>query len=214
MSKSLIFLICVAAAVLAVLLLATFTPTSRLEVFDGCPINGSGRGSEKTHENELKNRYVMPGGGDFDAWVDLQKMLETASPAALDEQKAVEVTGYVREVKSGGVESCNCRSSDPRDMDSHLELTPRDGQGIQEVVICEVTPRTRELAHERGEDWSTQALKARFLGRRVTVEGWLFFDPDHVEEAFANNPQDNGSRPNWRGTSWEVHPVTRIELTP
>jgi hypothetical protein len=47
------------------------------------------------------------------------------------------------------------------------------------------------------------------MGHWCEFEGWLYFDVDHDEEAENTNPQ----RPaNWRATSWEIHPVTKITV--
>jgi hypothetical protein len=38
---------------------------------------------------------------------------------------------------------------------------------------------------------------------RVRVYGWLFYDDPHAGD---------GSVGTWRGTAWEVHPITRVEV--
>lgn len=38
---------------------------------------------------------------------------------------------------------------------------------------------------------------------RVRIYGWLFFDNWHAAD---------GSVGTWRGSAWEIHPITRIEI--
>jgi hypothetical protein len=73
----------------------------------------------------------------------------------------------------------------------------------------EVTPRSRALAEQRGEDWSSAALRGHFRGRWVRVRGWLLFDAEHLAESMNTAP---GRRGDWRATAWELHPVTSLEL--
>src|SRR5205823_13818512 len=116
-------------------------------------------------------------------------------------------------VKPGGVETCNCRSKDPAFRDTHIELTPDVNlTDPQFRVIIEVTPRIREIMSKNNLDWSTGALKSTIKGKKVEVSGWLFYDSEHEDASFANDPEDHIGRLNWRGTCWEIHPVTNIKI--
>jgi hypothetical protein len=55
-------------------------------------------------------------------------------------------------------------------------------------VIVEVTPRSRALAEQRGEDWSTNSLHDHFYGRWVRVRGWLLFDTEHLAQSVNTSP--------------------------
>jgi hypothetical protein len=46
----------------------------------------------------------------------------------------------------------------------------------------------------------------------VKIQGWLFYDFSHKTENYAEDPDDNIGRPNWRATGWEIHPITAIEV--
>lgn len=98
----------------------------------------------------------------------------------------------------------------PRDRDTYIllvvDLTRTDSTPR---VAIEVTPRWRARMRQRGEDWSTAALKARLLGRRVRATGWLLFDRPN-EDASQHTAVDPAR--NARTTAWELHPVTGIEL--
>jgi hypothetical protein len=211
----LLFLILLAGLVLALVL---FVPgrggASYLDNLDGCPITGSARGTDKASDNRLKNRYESPHTEDFEPAISLDALLAAGSPQDFDNRRAVRLVGYVRNVKVGGVESCNCRAIDPAHRDTHVELVSDAGEDERKVVIAEITPRIRRIAAQQGMDWSTDALKSKYLGQRVSIEGWLYFDPDHIEESFANDPADSRGKTNWRGTCWEIHPVTSIVQAP
>ena len=78
-------------------------------------------------------------------------------------------------------------------------------------VVTEVTPWFREAIAA----WSTTSLgqfasyRSGYSGTnqqspgRIRVFGWLFYDNPHAGD---------GSVGTWRGTAWEVHPITRIEV--
>ena len=68
------------------------------------------------------------------------------------------------------------------------------------------------MMEAQGVDWSTSNLKSTFKNKFVHIQGWLFYDASHNKEDFANDPNDNIGRKNWRATCWEVHPITSIEM--
>jgi hypothetical protein len=79
-------------------------------------------------------------------------------------------------------------------------------------VIAEVTPRFRAMMEKKGIDWSTEGLRKAIKGQWVEIRGWIFFDPEHVEESFANDPKDEVPGKNWRASCWEIHPITYIKI--
>ena len=113
---------------------------------------------------------------------------DLAAMAAL-EARGVTVTGYIATVFEAG------------DGDFHIQLTEAPpgrclrGGGTNQLVT-ELTP-------------SIQARKPAYAFARlfalcgqatpVRISGWLLNDWPHQDES-------------WRGTPWEVHPVTRIEV--
>ena len=126
--------------------------------------------------------------------------------------QAVDVEGYVAEVKPGGIESCNCHAVGLDVRDTHIDLTgdPMHDDPTRHVIV-EVTPAWRRAMARRGLDWTTRGLRRDLLGRWVRVRGWLFFDSEHADEAENTAP---GRERDWRGTAWEVHPVTSIQVLP
>ncbi|HYR88496.1 MAG TPA: SH3 domain-containing protein [Terriglobia bacterium] len=123
------------------------------------------------------------------------------------------VEGYLSMVKAAGKESTNCYSASRKDF--HFEILPSD-QGDpkirrDEIIITEITPWFSEVisgwttanlgqfaSYRNGYSGSMQRSPAR-----VRVYGWLFYDDPHSGDASVGT---------WRGTAWEIHPVTRIEV--
>jgi hypothetical protein len=206
-----------ALALLAVWYLQYRPPTRRrapqpaLETFNGCGMQGDASSPAVRELNLLKNRYTAPEPQQLDPRVTLAAMLEPGDDRARwNDHHAAEITGYVWDVKVGGVETVNCRAADPPDRDTHIELVldPMNGSRDRRVIV-EVTPRTRAIAEQRGEDWSTPTLRDHFQGRWVRVSGWLLFDTEHREQSANTAP---GRPRDWRATAWEIHPVTSLEV--
>jgi len=163
----------------------------------------------------LKNRVDAP--TRFDSSVTLKAMLEPGRDRHRWDSRTgdgVRITGYVAWIIPNFLgESCNCYRTDDAHTDDHLDLVlfPADTSYFPKHVIVEITPRMKYLAKQRGTDWSTPALQKKFLGKKVTVEGWLLYDKGHEDIAKNTHPVDPKHR-NWRATCWEVHPVTNIKL--
>jgi hypothetical protein len=187
------------------------TPGPNLEVLNGCGIEGDASSSAVRRLNLLKNRYAAPEPHQLDPSVTLAAMLEPGDDRARwNDHRAAEITGYVLGVKVGGVETVNCHAKESSERDTHIELVLDPMNSTEDrCVIVEVTPRIRVLAEERGEDWSTPALRDHFHGRWVRVRGWLLFDAEHESQSLNTAP---GRPRDWRATAWEIHPVTSLEV--
>lgn len=113
------------------------------------------------------------------------------------EGAAIEVEGYIADLKLETPEPPNCYSTDARSRDYHLWLTEQPHQGKRESVVVEITPRVR-VSHS---GWSEDRLRALVETQaRVRLRGWLMFDQMHPE-----------SMPWTRFTLWEMHPIMRID---
>ena len=156
----------------------------------------------------LKNREAAPRPEDFDPRATLGALLEAGDDRARwSESRAAAVEGYVVAVTEAGVEAANCFWPTRRDIHIDLAQTPDAPPAAR--LVTEVTPRWRERVAGRGLDWSAGALGRALVGRRCRVEGWLLFDRQHAEESENVAPGKPG---NWRGTAWEIHPVTDIKV--
>lgn len=175
-----------------------------------CPPEGSAKSPSLQALNKLKNRLRGP------APAAIRELTIQALTAAGDDrdrwsdQDASEFTGYVSTVKSGGSETCNCKTSDGQYYDTHIELT--SGPNDESLpVIVEVTPAWRRYEATLGSDWSTAALKQSILHHYVRVRGWMFYDAQHTNNAENTNPEGEQL---WRRTAWEVHPITGLQVVP
>ena len=175
-----------------------------------CPVEGFALTERKRALLRLKNRDATPQAADFDARVSLAALVAPGDDRARwDEGRAARVEGYVVEVRPGAVEAANCFSLAERD--THIHVAARADAPAREVLVVEVTPRTRRAAAARGLDWSQEGLRRALTGRRCRFEGWLLYDREHDGEAENTAP---GRAGNWRATAWELHPLTHIEVLP
>ncbi len=181
------------------------------EVYHGCGMDGSARSKKVKDLNELKNRFNFPEAKDFDKNVTLKAMLLPGNDLKRwNYHKAAEITGYIYNVKPGGIESCNCEAKNLLYRDTHIELILNPNETAEtKRVIVEVTPRIRAIMEKKGINWTTQALRKNFLGKWVKVQGWLMFDAEHAKQSGNTNPENTKD---WRATAWEIHPVTNIEI--
>ena len=191
---------------------------------DVCPAGGTPGGRHES-ANRLKNRVVSR--CSFRAMTVEQvrrlkglpsdvRALPAKDPRRVYlkalESRPVVVEGFIGMVKRGGSESTNCGSSTRKDL--HIDMTavstdPKSNR--DEHVVVEVTPWFSETF----TGWTSAALGqfASYRGgysgtnhgtpTKARIYGWLYFDNPHASD---------GSVGTWRGTAWEVHPVTRIEV--
>jgi hypothetical protein len=194
-----------------------------------CGITGDG-GDSIT--NKRKNRVDVPSGYHavmFEAVSSLdypkgkKRSLEDWSDqdlAAIEPYQGIPISieGYLYKLKvesysprpgKRGGESTNCHFHLATDVDWHMPLTLNAGDGEETSVIVETTPRVRK----DHPNWTTAALKpwtahvgnnpnSHYNHQKVRISGWLMLDPEHQDMI------NNGLR----GTLWEIHPVTKIEV--
>jgi hypothetical protein len=166
-----------------------------------CPPQGDAKNARVSALDVLKNRQgsVLA----VDSSITLAAILKPGTDAQrFSTAKGATVTGYVAEVKPGGLESCNCHAADLPNRDTHIALVadPKDFGNGRRYVIVEVTPHTRKAGINQA------SLKA-LLHKKVTVTGDIFFDEEHKQNAENTNP---GGKNNWRATCVELHPVFEI----
>lgn len=160
--------------------------------------------------NQQKNRWHAPVDADIDPAFTLDALLQPGNDdTRFNDSKAGEIEGWVVNVKVGGVETVNCKATDPLYRDTHIEVADHMGAPETERVIVEVTPRWRAAMQAQGVDWSTAGLQA-LIGKRVRFRGWQLFDEEHRGQA-RNTAPTNAS--DWRATVWELHPVTAFVVT-
>jgi hypothetical protein len=166
-------------------------------------------------EGQLPNGLGKSNHGDF-----------TSELKALGEGKIHGVVGYLYAVKAEGKESSNCQLDPGTDdenvdfhifigFDSHLagrlrngNVTAADKRNIDpSSMIVEMTPHYRGRFHP---EWTLKAVKDQ-IGQQVRVEGQLMVDNEHYIASQDCGRSDHTSGC-WRGTVWELHPVTDFEV--
>jgi hypothetical protein len=173
-----------------------------------CPNVGIALTSRARSLHRLKNRTAFPQAADFDSRVTLDALLQRGDDSdRWSTDRAGRVQGYVIDVAYARPEATNCWNPCRRDI--HIVISTRKDAPKTEQVIVEVTPSLRNLATEKGIDWSEQTLQQQLVGHWCEFEGWLYFDLGHDEEAENTAPTRPG---NWRATAWEIHPVTKIAV--
>ena len=173
-----------------------------------CPSAGIAITGRTRHLHSLKNRTAIPQAADFDSRVTVDALLQRGDDHdRWSTDRAARVQGLVVDVAYAGTEAANCFNPCRRDI--HILIANRKEAPKSEQIVLEVTPKLRDWAAARGIDWSEQTLKAQLIGRWCEFEGWLYFDAGHAEESENIAP---GNPENWRGTAWEVHPITKITV--
>lgn len=111
------------------------------------------------------------------------------------------MVGYLVAIKpqtGGSGESTNCYMTRPAEVDWHVALVERTGDGEAEAIVVETTPRVR-VDHPK---WTVTRLRSWVdSGGAVRISGWLLFDLAH---------RNHLGR--YRKTLWEIHPITRMEV--
>lgn len=189
-------------------------PAAAQRLFHGCPLQGDAVQTDNQRLNQQKNRTDLPEGSKYYR-VRLEDVLRPGPDAnRFPVGVAAEMVGFVRHVKKGSKETCNCKATSDELTDTHIDLVPgpeRGRNGPRQSVVVEVSPRMRELLLASGKDMSTDKLKDDLTGRWVRVRGWLFYDPEHTENAAATNPRGSNI---YKGGNWEIHPITDIKVLP
>ena len=183
-------------------------PTPQEETFKGCPAGGDGTDPEL---NRLKNRIdavARPAATTVDtllhlpwpAGVDSKHMAQwsAADRAQVDRSNGagLQVDADLIRIQAEGAESPNCHST--TDIDYHMWIAAQPTSDRTQAVIVEITPRMRAL--HPGWTLATFQQLARDKAR-VRVTGWLMLDPEHPDQVGKT-----------RGTIWELHPVTKVEV--
>ena len=114
---------------------------------------------------------------------------------------ALRTTGFlshkVNVENSGSGESTNCHFLADDDVDWHIYLQENTSDGIDKAVIVETTPRIRRV-----HQWDPTVLdKWVNSDKPVRITGFLMLDPEHRNQVGK-----------YRGTVWEIHPITNIEV--
>lgn len=174
-----------------------------------CPVTGLTQDAKRptakiTALNRLKNRTTTP--TNIDNSITLESILAHGNDTGrFSNSKAITITGFITDVKSGGAEDCNCYYGKDPYIDTHIEIAASATEtNKKKMMVVEITPRIK-ATHDK---WNTKELK-KLIGKQVTVTGWMMFDNNHWQNSLNTNP--NGGNV-YRATAWEIHPVMDLEV--
>jgi len=166
-----------------------------------CGVKGNTADPKMQELNNSKNRTDEPASNEYIpvSWDDMNNL---PANRVNDIQGApVSVAGYlsyrVKEQTGAPGETTNCNLLKPDEVDWQMYLTKSPNQLIKTAIIVETTPRVRP-----NHKWTT-AMLAPYVkqNKQVRISGWLMYDFQHL-----------GAVGTQRGTVWEVHPITKIEV--
>lgn len=182
--------------------------TPQEETFKGCPAGGDGTDPEL---NTLKNRIdpvAAPATIPLTSILNLpwpdgvnkkhMAQWSAADRATVERHNGVGVTveAYFIRVQPEGPESPNCHST--TDIDFHEWITANASDDRTKAVVIEVGPRQRE----KHPGWTLKNFQNLANQKaKVRVTGWIMLDPEHPDQVGKT-----------RGTIWELHPVTKVEV--
>ena len=163
-----------------------------------CPPEGDSPKEKFQELDKLKNRTEKK--SYIDENIDVNSFLcSCPDQKKFSNTMYVTVTGYMVGLKYGGAETCECHSKEKTDEDFHIEIAVNAGETDKsKMVVCEMTRETRSILF---------ADLKKYIGHKVKIEGYLFFDEEHWQNSVNTNPTGTDL---WRATAWEVHPVFSV----
>ena len=182
----------------SLMLILAFAGLILIFAANSCPVGGDNSKPKFQHLDSLKNRSLV---SKHITNVALETVMKPGDDThRFADSQYVSITGFIYKVKWGGAETCNCHSKDKSQLDFHVELvTTLDGADNSKAMVVEVSRFSRgHMTYE-----SIKSLE----GKKVTVNGWLFFDEEHKQNAVNTNPKGTNL---YRATVWEIHPVFSI----
>jgi hypothetical protein len=187
--------------------------TLRAQASSACPPQGDAKKAKVQQFNQLGARLEEPSDDDYDDTADVDALIAPGDDSLRwQSDTAVEITAFVLDVHDGGATSANCHSPNTEDHATVLDLSP--GQSVSDNshrMIAVISPQWRRIMAKNRIDWSTQAIRAKYLQQYVKIRGWLLFNPEVAARSLNTAPLAGVGIT--RATAWEIHPVTGIELS-
>lgn len=198
--------------ILVLLFVVTPLFSQDFDVIKGCPPHGTATlGTRKADLFILKSNYKIPHASEINVH-GIEEFLERGNDTGRwYEGAAVEMDVFIGDVYAAEIEDCNCKKTGDAMKDTRILMYAQESNMKKRYsMVGEVTPRIKALKKSMGLDWSTASLK-QLKGTWMRVRGWLLFDWMHSGNAVNTKP---GGAALWRGTAWELHPLTDITPVP
>ncbi len=200
------------------LLLVLAAALSPLPHAQNCPSQGNGG---DTTLNRLKNRTELPGSfihmkvdgflastPKVSSQAKRMDLFPKAEREKLDSVDRLSITleGYLVDVKPGESESSNCHAKTKRGLQflvAPAQPPAGDKQAAKTLLARSVVAvASLYWQAQHADTWRLDFIAPILKDRaKVRVSGWLLYNPEH--------PEQSGKT---RGTLWEIHPVTKMEI--
>jgi len=187
-------------------LLFSFLFVIKITGQEPCPEWGSATSQKHKDLNIAKNRSISIDSSQIADFVPLASMISYTKKDDSDwfhNGEYVVTEGYLINAIEEGAESCNCNHAKKslKNGDVHMYLGRSKSSKIKNCIIIEITPAFKN----DNPDYE----KYLILKKKIRVTGYLLYDFIHRKDALmtCNNCTDI-----WRKNSWEIHPITEIEI--
>lgn len=199
-----------------------------------CAIEGAGTDAPKKLESRAKNNFCAVGAGGsssqarvtFVSFGRLQNLTEkqdfeladgrtgarglytTSDGIVVGEGDVVMISGFVIRADIANIshgESVNCKRGKSTWNDVHIHVAPTASKAkanFCKAVIAEMSP------HLRPDNWNGGNLMLAD-GIPVRLTGQLFYDTSHTSAVCPSSTRDKAKA---RASSWEIHPVYRVDV--
>ncbi len=174
-----------------------------------CGPAGLGLSNIKIHSNRLKNRDTTYFKQDTSRIIEIHIdsfIRKGYDVSRFSNDTKVRLLGaWLIDYKVSEPENCNCYNPLPDTRDIHIKLATRQFETNNDLfMVAEPTRYTISPTLNRNTLFS-------FVRKKVIIEGYLFFDSEHITESVNTAPPKTKDK-TWRATAWEVHPVVSIKL--
>jgi hypothetical protein len=202
---------------------STLFEGERRDIDKFCPPEGSGPSAAVRQENLVKNNFCASGPPITVTLQDFSKLQEAVQAAGvpfgssanpplvrgglrsfegpLGEGTLVKMVAFVSSTHYADVatgESANCKLPGAATNDIHISLGETLGALPCSTIIAEISP------HLRPQEWTPERLSLT-TPFPVRITGQMFFDTAH-------RPCGTMGRDMLRLSTWEIHPVYRIDV--
>jgi hypothetical protein len=206
-----------------------FTPEQH-PIDNDCAIEGAGTGLAKRLESRTKNNFCASGGPVRLTFLSFDKLHEatkkegfalgdgregvrgdvhtTSDGNSVGEGDVVTLSGFVIRAdvanrRNGESVNCNRGGAERNDVHIHIAPTPSKAKAnFCRAVVAEMSP------HLRPDTWTGGDLM-QADGIPIRLTGQLFYDGSHPNKAC---PSGASQKAQARASSWEVHPVYRVDV--
>jgi len=171
-----------------------------------CPKSGSATSQKAKQLNIAKNKTVAVSSTKTPTALSLASMITNTKEDDKDwftTGDYIVTEGFLINAIEEGGESCNCEAADAtlKNGDVHMYLGLTKNAKPKNCIIIEITPAFKK----KHPDYE----KFLVLKKKIRVTGFLLYDYIHRKDALMTCTNCGKI---WRNNSWEIHPITKIEI--